>query len=74
MKKKKEWKMKKKRQSSNLILGLSVMILGILGSILLGYGIIVSEKMFELLGTLILIIAGAEPVVIEIIKSLFKIK
>lgn len=66
--------MKKKRQSSNLILGLSVMILGILGSILLGYGIIVSEKMFELLGTLILIIAGAEPVVIEIIKSLFKIK
>ena len=74
MKKKREWKMKKKRQSSNLILGLSVMILGILGSILLGYGIIVSEKMFELLGTLILIIAGAEPVVIEIIKSLFKIK
>lgn len=64
----------KKAQSENLILGMSVMLLGIIGSVLLGYGIIVSEKMFELLGVFTLIVAGAEPVVIEIVKLAFRIK
>lgn len=49
-------KMKESIQSKNIILGISIMILGILGSILLGYGIIISEKIYELFGTIVLLI------------------
>lgn len=63
-----------KKATGNFILGFSIMILGIIGSIALGYGVIIGEKGLELLGTLTLIIAGAEPVVIELIKYLFHIK
>lgn len=48
--------MKESIQSKNIILGISIMILGILGSILLGYGIIISEKIYELFGTIVLLI------------------
>ena len=64
----------KKAQNSELIVGMSIMLLGIVGSVLLGYGYAISEKIFQLLGTLVLIIAGAEPVIIELIKYLFNIK
>jgi len=60
-----------KKAQSNLMLGISLMLVGVVGAIFLGIGISLSKDLFALVGELILTSIGGILIISEIIKKIF---
>ena len=64
-------KMKNKKAQSNLMLRISIMLIGVVGAIFLGMGISLSKVLLTLIGELMLASIGGILIIVEIIKKIF---